>query len=103
MFVAGHDELGCYGVQVWIRKGCRFFFHGWRVHSLRLIEITCICKCTHYVFVVISAHAPHEGAEESTTHEFWSLCCSVIFAAKARGVFVLLCLDANARIGEESV
>ena len=40
MFIAGHDQLGCYGVQIWVRKNNRFCFHGWRVHTPRIIEVT---------------------------------------------------------------
>ena len=48
---------------------------------------------------VISAHAPHSGNENQDIIDWWREFEGVIEMAKARSRYVLVCVDANARLG----
>ena len=103
MFVAGRDEMHCYGVQTWVKRVPEIIVYGWQVHSPRLLEVKLVYKANKGVIVVFSAHAPHESSDPDTKNLFWSSLCSAVQVAQGRANFVVVCIDANARVGSVAI
>ncbi len=100
---------GHWGCEVWFRKGVQFACTSGGVKSY--FDPKCVTVllahprllATHMrigsqSLVVVSAHAPHEGAQEETKNEWWSMLQRLLSRHRNLGRWCILG-DFNARLG----
>ena len=102
MYIAGADQNGCYGSQLWVRRRGVFTVDSFIPRNHRIVEIVGSLIGIGNKVHVFSVHAPHEADDANTKADFWEVLTSYMLAAQQKGHRTIMLADANSRVGSIS-
>ena len=98
LMVSLAERNGSYGVQSWVPKSVGFKADMWRAISSRILFASGRASCNGARMSIISAHAPHEKADDEAKNKFWDALAAVVSECQGKKrTSVYLLIDANAR------